>query len=360
MKSLYIHIPFCKHICSYCDFPKVYYDEDLVLKYLEALEKEIEETYNGEKIKTLYIGGGTPSLLSKNALDILFNIVKKIDLTHLLEFTFECNISDITEELINFLVQNKVNRISLGVESFNISNLKFMERTAEFNDCLEKVNLIKKLGITNINIDLMYGIPNETLNDLKNDLKLILKLEPTHISAYSLILENHTKLKALETHPIEEEIEIKMYEYLEKKLKKSKFKHYEISNYAKDNYESIHNLTYWNNEEYYGFGLGAHGYIEGFRYANTKNIQDYIAGKYRLEENLISRQEKMENEVMLGLRKLEGINLEEFYDKYEVNLQEVFPIKPLIKNKELIYKDGYVYINPEKIYVMNEILLKLI
>lgn len=360
IKSLYIHIPFCSSICSYCDFAKILYNENTVRNYLKALEQELNEHYHNEQIETIYIGGGTPSSLSKEALKHLFEIIKTINTTNLLEFTFECNVSDINDDLIEILAKNKVNRISLGVESFNKEKLKFMERTAEFRDVEAKINLIKSYGIENINVDLMYGIPHETYADLKKDLKMIIKLNPTHISTYSLILENHTKLSSQDIEPIKDEEEIKMYEYIRKKLGTKKYKHYEISNFSLNGHESIHNITYWNNEEYYGFGLGAHGYIDGFRYENTRNINDYINGKYRLEEKLISKQEQMENEVMLGLRKIEGINLQNFFNKYEINLQEVFPVKPLIKSKDLIYNNGYIYINPERIYVMNEILLKLI
>lgn len=360
MKALYIHIPFCKHICSYCDFSKILYNDELVNQYLESLENEIEEYYNNEPVETIYIGGGTPSSLNKEQLIKLFNILNNINKTNLKEFTFECNITDITESLIKTLVKNQVNRLSIGIQSFNKDNLKFMERTTDFKDTEEKINLIRSLGINNINLDLMYALPNETFNTLKQDLNKILKLKPTHVSTYSLILESHTKISNQELDLPPEDLEVKMYDYIIKKLKKNKFEHYEISNFALENSKSLHNLTYWNNEEYYGFGLGAHGYIEGFRYENTRNINEYNKKHFRLHEKLLSKQEEMENEVMLGLRKIEGINLKHFFDKYEVNLQEVFPIKPLIKNKELIYKDGYVYINPEKIYVMNEILLKLI
>jgi len=360
MKSLYIHIPFCKNICSYCDFCKLIYKEDLVIKYLEALEKELKEHYQNEEIETIYIGGGTPSALSKNALEKLFEITSQINKSNLKEYTFECNISDINELLINRLIKEGINRLSIGVESFNKEKLSFMERNAIFKDVQEKINMIKLLGITNINIDLMYGIPNETFKVLKKDLKQILKLNPTHISTYSLILENHTKLSSQSITPIDEELEVKMYDYIRKKLTSKKFHHYEVSNFALKYHESIHNLTYWNNEEYYGFGLGAHGYIEGFRYENTRNIEEYLKENYRADEKLISNQEQMENEVMLGLRKIDGINLQDFFDKYNVNIQDVFPVKPLIKNKDLIYENGYIKINPEKIYLMNEILLKLI
>lgn len=360
MKSLYIHIPFCKNICSYCDFCKLIYKEDLVIEYLNALDKEIKEHYQNEAVETIYIGGGTPSALNDVALEKLFEITSQINKSNLKEYTFECNINDITEKLIKKLIQEGINRLSIGVESFNQEKLTFMERTANFKDVQEKIIMIKSLGLTNINIDLIYGIPNETLAILKNDIKQILKLNPTHISTYSLILENHTKLSSKEINPIDEEIEVKMYDYIRKKLASKKFNHYEISNFALNNYESIHNLTYWDNLEYYGFGLGAHGFIEGFRYENTRNIDEYIKENYRLEEKLISKQEMMENEVMLGLRKIVGINLQKFFDKYEVNIQDVFPVKPLLKNKDLIYENGYIKINPEKIYLMNEILLKLI
>lgn len=360
MNSVYIHIPFCKSICSYCDFCKQLYNETNVKKYLNALREEIKDRYNDEELDTLYIGGGTPSSLNMNELRELFEIIKLLKTNNLKEFTFECNVNDITEELIIFLNDNKVNRLSIGIESFNKEKLKFMERFSNFDDVKQKIEMIRRIGINNINVDLMYGIPGETLKDLKNDLNLILKLKPEHISTYSLILEEYTKLSLREITPIDEEIELEMYNYIRNKLKKKKYTHYEVSNFALNNKESKHNLNYWNNEEYYGFGLGAHGYIDGIRYENTKNINKYIENDFVAKQEIVGIKEKQENELILGLRKIHGINLTDFFNKYEVNMQEVFPIKPLIKNKDLIYKDGYIYINPEKLYIMNEILLKLI
>lgn len=360
MNSVYIHIPFCSNICTYCDFCKQLYNKTNVDKYLIALENEIKDRYNDEVLDTLYIGGGTPSSLNISELTKLFEIVKLLNLSKIKEFTFECNVNDITEELIDILVKNKVNRLSIGIESFNKDKLKFMERYSDFDDVSKKIDMIRNKGINNINLDLMYAIPNETLKVLKNDLNLILKLKPTHISTYSLIYEDYTKLSLMNTTPIDEELELEMYNYIRKKLSKKKYNHYEISNFALDDYESLHNLNYWNNDEYYGFGLGAHGYIDGIRYENTKNFNKYIEENFVAKEEIVGIKEKMENELMLGFRKIKGINLTEFFNKYEVNMQDVFPIKPLIKNKDLIYKDGYVYINPDKLYIMNEILLKLI
>ena len=360
MKSVYIHIPFCKSICSYCDFCKQLYNENNVKNYLKALKEEVKDRYQDELIETLYIGGGTPSALNNNELIALFDIIDILNLTNLKEFTFECNVNDINEELIKFLYNNKVNRISIGVESFDKEKLKFMEKYSEYEDVKSKIEMIRTIGIKNINIDLMYAIPNETMKTLKKDLKLLLKLNPDHISTYSLILEQYTKLTINNNEPIDEELELEMYNYICKKLKKKNYIHYEVSNFALSNKESIHNLTYWNNEEYYGFGLGAHGYIDGIRYENTKNFNKYINLDFVSKQEILGIKEKQENELMLGFRKIKGISLQEFFNKYNVNMQEVFPIKPLLKNKDLIYKNGYIYINPEKLYIMNEILLKLI
>lgn len=360
MASIYIHIPFCKSICAYCDFAKVLYNKELAISYLEKLSSEIEDSYEHEPVETLYIGGGTPSCLSEFEREKLKSIIDSFELTQNCEFTFECNIEDIDLCLLYDLREMGVNRLSIGIESFDCDKLAFMGRKADYKDVEDKMNLVKKAGFENVNIDLMYGIPYERVRDLKKDLNLFLKLAPEHISTYSLIIEDYTLCKIREDQNIKEEEELKMYEYIVSRLEKAGYHHYEVSNFAKPGRESKHNLKYWNNEEYYGFGLGAAGYIKGFRYENTRSFDDYLLGQYRKDEHLVSPMEKMENEVMLALRKTEGINLQEFFDKYEVNLQDVFPVKPLIKSKQLIYKDGYIFINPKYIYVMNEILLKLI
>lgn len=360
MKSAYIHIPFCKSICSYCDFCKMNYQKEWIEVYLDVLKEEIEEKYADEYLDTIYIGGGTPSCLSKEELNKLFDIIKIFNLNEEYEFTFECNVNDITEELLNILKENQVNRLSIGVESFNNNNLKLIERKHTFEDALTKINLVKNYGFNNINVDLIYALPEETLSTVKKDINQLLKLDIPHISTYSLIIEEHTKLKIKGIKEIDQDLDAKMYEYIVKKLTNNNYNHYEISNFAKKGYESRHNLTYWNNEYYYGFGLGAHGYVHGVRYENTRSFHDYLNGNYILEENILSKQQIMENELMLGLRKTKGINLNEFFNKYDINLQDVFDIKPLLKSKDLIYKDGNIFINPSKLYVMNEILLKLI
>lgn len=360
MKHLYIHIPFCKNICSYCDFCKMYHNSEFVNNYLDALRKEIEEYYNDDILDTIYIGGGTPSCLNTDELNKLFEIINTFKVSDNLEFTFECNPSDINEELIDILVKNKVNRLSIGVESFDIDNLGFMDRTCNFEDLKNKLDMIRSKGINNINLDLIYAVPDETLKVLKKDLKLLLKLKPNHISTYSLMIEKHTKLYNEGILNIDEDLDNKMYNLIVKTLKKHKYNHYEVSNFSLNSYESKHNLSYWNNEEYYGFGLGASGYIHGFRYENTRNLNKYLNGSWHNYEELLSEETKMDDEIMLGLRKIKGINLTEFKNKYNKYLLEAYDIKELLNNKELIIKNGYIFINPKYIYMMNEILIKII
>ena len=358
--SVYIHIPFCKSICSYCDFCKVIYNKEWVVNYLKKLKKEIEDRYMGESVNTIYIGGGTPSALSLKEIEYLLLLTNLFKKENIKEFTFECNVEDIDEDLIRLLKKHGVNRLSIGVESFDKNNLLFMKRTANFEDVKNKINLAKDLGFDNINVDLIYALPNEKMGTLKKDLKLLLSLDVNHISTYSLMIEDNTYLHYKKTNAIAENVDYEMYEYICKKLVKNGYNHYEVSNFCKPGYESKHNLVYWNNLEYYGFGCGASGYISGVRYDNTKSLTNYLNGDFKSSDQILSQESIMEYELILGFRKMAGISLQEFYNKYKVNMQDVFPIKPLIKNGDLIYKDGYVKINPKKIYIMNEILLKLV
>ena len=358
--SVYIHIPFCRNICTYCDFCKLFLHDSWINKYLDALEKEVSDRYLDDKIKTIYIGGGTPSALEIKYLKKLFEIITKFSLEDEYEFTFECNLQDINEELLLFLKQNKVNRLSIGIQSFNQNNLKFMGREANYKDAYNKIQLCRKIGFLNINVDLIYALPYESIHILKKDLRLFNKLKVDHISTYSLMIEPNTYLSYQQIQPISEDIDAKMYKIICKYLKRKKYNHYEISNFSKANYYSKHNLTYWNNEEYYGFGLGASGYVMDIRYDNTKNLNTYLKGDYVNEKEILSLDEKMNYEIILGLRKTEGINVKKFYEKYHINIQNKYKINELLSSKDLIYKKGNIFINPDRLYVMNEILVKLV
>ena len=358
IESVYIHIPFCKSICSYCDFCKVLYNKKWIDPYLDALKNEIEDKYNNEIIKTIYIGGGTPSSLSKEGLIKLFDIIKVFNVADNIEFSFECNLNDITEELLDILKDNGVNRLSIGIESFNKKKLAFMHRNHTYEQAQNTMKLIREYGFKNVNVDLIYGIPGETISNLKSDINKIIKLNPEHISTYSLIIENNTLISNMT--PIDEDTDYEMYNIICKKLKKYGYNHYEVSNFAKDGYESIHNTNYWLNNEYYGFGLSASGYIGNIRYENTKSLTNYIDGNYRLNQNVLSKDEDMDNYLMLGFRLLKGINIRDFYDRYEINIRDKYNIEELIKDKKLLFKDGYLFINPKYIYMMNEILIKIL
>lgn len=360
VNSVYIHIPFCKSICSYCDFCKFIYNQKWAVDYLKRLKEEIKDRYMGEKIKTIYIGGGTPSSLSLKEIEYLLALTNLFDKSKLIEFTFECNIEDINADLLDLLKRFNVNRLSIGIESFDENKLSFMKRKTSYGDAIDKMKLIRGKGFNNVNLDLIYGIPNEKLVDLKKDVKLLLSLNPDHISTYSLIIEKNTEIYNKGVMNIPQDLDFEMYDYICKKLSKCGYNHYEVSNFSKDGFESIHNLAYWNNYEYYGFGCGASGYVAGVRYDNTKSLKNYLSGDYKDKEELLDIKSIMDYEVMLGFRKLKGINTKEFHDKYHVNIQDVYPIKPLLKSEELVYENGYVKINPKKIYIMNEILIKLI
>ena len=357
VKSAYIHIPFCNTICSYCDFCKFLKNNEWVDKYLISLESEIKTLYKGEILNTLYIGGGTPSCLEKQELTKLFDILKVFKLNKTYEFTFECNIENITEELLIYLKNNRVNRISIGVETFNDKYLKFLNRHHTKDSAINTIELVKKY-FDNINVDLIYAIPKETLKELESDIDILISLDIPHISTYSLIIEEHTKLYMDKTKYIDEDIDSDMYNLIINKLKD--FNHYEVSNFSKPGYESRHNLTYWDNNEYYGFGCGASGYIDSVRYDNTRSLTDYFKGKYLLDSNKLSKEEKISNEFILGLRKMSGINKSTFKSKYNIDIKSIDTVNKLLKENKLIEDENNIFINPKYIYTSNYILEEFI
>ena len=360
VRSCYIHIPFCSHICSYCDFSKMYYHPDWCNRYLTALEKEIEQNYQKEVLETIYIGGGTPSSLSVEELNRLFQILEKLKRSRNCEFTVECNVENITKEKLELFLKKGVNRISIGVQSANPKILDFLERPYRKEEIKRIISLVKEVGFSNINVDLMYAIPGQTLNDLENDLDFFLNLNVPHISTYSLMIENHTKLGNQKVEAIKEELDYEMYQKIHKKLEEFSYEHYEISNFGKIGYFSKHNLTYWKNLKYYGFGLGASGFLSNIRYTNTKQFQNYEQGNFRNFEEKISKKVDMENEIMLGLRTMEGISKIEFIHKFGQKL-DVFPmIQKLVKEKKLLETKENYRIPFSYWYLSNEIIIYFI
>ena len=356
--SIYIHIPFCNSICTYCDFCKIFYNKKYINDYLNNLEQEIKVRYKSEIVNTIFIGGGTPSSLDDEELIRLMNIIEIFKLNDNYEFTVECNIESITENKLKIMKKYGVNRISIGVESFDNSIIKLLGRNHTKKDVYNKMGIVKRY-FSNINIDLIYAAYDD-INILKSDIDCFLKLDIPHISTYSLIIEDNTMLKINGMKNIDEDIYYEMYKYIEDALEKNDYIHYEISNYAKNGYQSKHNLVYWNNEEYYGFGLSSTSYINNERITNTKNLRKYLNGEYLDTSVYEDKDIRMENEIMLGLRKLDGIDLDRFKEKFNVSLEDIYNIDNLISEGYLVKEDNYIKINKKYMYISNEIIVRIL
>ena len=327
--GLYIHIPFCKRKCHYCDFISFSGKQELIEQYINSLKKEISNyKINKEDylIKTIYFGGGTPSYIdSKYIIEVLQQLKQKFNISKDTEITIEVNPGTADEQKLKEYYNAGINRISFGLQSTKSELLKLIGRIHSYSDFLESYNLTKKVGFKNINIDLMIGLPVQTLEDVKKDLERITELKPEHISVYSLIVEEGTvieqKINNKELYLPSEEIERKIYWKVKNTLEEKGYKHYEISNFSKPGYESKHNLACWNQEEYIGFGLAAHSYIDNKRYSNTENIEKYIVGaddpvRPQTIHETQSQEDKMKEYMLLSLRKIEGVRISEFKNKF--------------------------------------------
>lgn len=358
-QAVYIHIPFCQTICSYCDFCKLYYRKEWVGPYLRALKQEVMTYFPTDKIKTIYIGGGTPSVLSLEELEQLLQITDLFPRDSLYEFTFECNIEQMTEEKLKLLKKHGVNRISYGIQTFHSSYLEDLNRKHQKEQVKDLIALTK-CYISNINVDLMYAFSKQTIEELKLDLSSFLELDVPHISTYSLIIEPNTVFGNQKRKAIDDEMDADMYELICQVLAKYGYQHYEVSNFARPGFQSQHNLTYWSNRYYYGYGLGASGYHDGIRYTNTRSLNHYNAGLYRLFEHQVTHHEAMENELVLGLRKCQGVSMAQFKRRYHIDMEEVFPIRQLIKEGKLAVQGDYIRITPAYFYLSNEVLVSFI
>ena len=358
VKHCYIHIPFCKKICSYCDFCKLFYDTGYVSKYLEILKEEITTFYQGEVLDTIYIGGGTPSSLSDKELESLFLILSCFKRSSDCEVTIEANFDSITESKLDICKKYGVNRISFGLESTHSWILKKMNRKLDLEYVRRIIRYCKKIGIGNINVDLMYAFPGESLKEVGEDIEFINSLDVSHVSTYSLMLEEHTKLFLEKEKPISDEVDAKMYELICSQL--SDYSHYEISNFCKDGYFSKHNLCYWKNKEYYGFGLGASGYLGDVRYTNTRSITHYLQKKFRYLEEKLGIYDKIEYDVILNLRTKEGISKEDFFHKYSIKFEDCYSYLELVKEGYLVEEGNFISIPEKYFYLSNEIMVRLL
>ena len=330
--SAYVHIPFCTQICYYCDFSKVFIKNQPVDSYLEHLIEEYD-SYDIKNLRTLYIGGGTPTALSAPQLAFLLEkLTDKLDLSYLEELTIEANPGDLDQEKIAVLKDSPVNRVSLGVQTFNDRMLKQIGRSHSEKDIYENIVNLKKAGFDNISIDLIYALPKQTMEDVKTNVAKAIALDIPHMSLYSLILENHTvfmnRMRRGKLPLPKEDLEAEMFDYIIAELEKAGFEHYEISNFSKPGFESRHNLMYWDNAEYYGIGAGASGYVNGVRYKNHGPIRHYLqaveAGNARVQEEMLTLNEKMEEEMFLGLRKKSGVSKKRFEEKFGLSFEDQY------------------------------------
>jgi len=362
--ALYMHVPFCKQKCLYCDFPSFCNMENFMESYVEALGEEINAIKN-IKIRTIFIGGGTPTYLNSETLKKLEEIIGKLELKGCKEFTMEGNPGTFTEEKLKIMKDMGVNRLSIGLQATQNDLLKRIGRIHNYEEFIKSYNMARKFGFDNINIDLMFGLPGQTNKMWNETLEKVIKLEPEHLSCYSLIIEEGTPFYNMynENNLPDEEVVIEMYETAKKILKKNSYFQYEISNFSKKTYECKHNIVYWNLENYIGIGSSAHSYYNGKRYRNESNVKKYIE-KIKKEQTAVveilenTLQDDMEEFVFLGLRKIEGIEIKEFEKRFKKDIYSVYG-EVIKKHKEknlLIESNGKLHLTNRGIEISNYVL----
>lgn len=370
IKSAYIHIPFCEHICHYCDFNKVFLKNQPVDEYLAYMDTEMKNTiekHPATGLQTIFVGGGTPTALNEKQLAYLLESVRRhYPVKPEMEYTFEANPGDLSLDKLRLLKEGGVNRLSFGVQSFNDDLLKRIGRSHRKADVFKSIEHARQAGFENISIDLIYSLPDQTVADFKETLHTAFSLEMEHYSAYSLIIEPKTVFYNLMNKgklplPTQEE-EAEMYEVLLDEMSKNGYQQYEISNFAKTGYESNHNITYWDNQAYYGIGAGAHGYIDGVRIANHGPLKKYMdsiedTGFPYKDQHKVTKTEKMEEEMFLGLRKNKGVSCSIFKRKFEEDLLTIFkdPIEENLKKGLLEHENDHIRLTRKGKFLGNEV-----
>jgi len=370
--SLYIHIPFCIKRCGYCDFTtQTNISNSLIIDYINQICKEIESYRNKNlNIKTIFFGGGTPSLLKTEYLARIFDTIKDcFTLDNQLEATIEVNPESTNYQKLKDYLSLGINRLSIGVQSFDNKLLEIIERPHTIEDFYQIFNFARELGFKNISIDLIYGLPNQSLETWKDTLAKAISLNTEHISLYCLELHENTslfqKVEDKKVNLATEDETLEMFEYAKTILENSKFKHYEISNFAKDGFEAKHNLTYWKNTEYIGLGLGASSYYEKRRYLNTSNLKNYLDKKdFSIEEiKKQSFQEELEETIFMNLRLLQdGLDINEINDRFNIDIENYYSkeINELIKNNLLIKYGNKLKLSKDSIFISNEVFSQFI
>ncbi len=364
--GVYVHIPFCKQKCYYCDFVSYSNKDSLIEDYIKALKKEIKLQNIQSQITTIYIGGGTPSYIESKYIKQIIEEIKNKDVAKEAEITIEVNPGTVTKEKLEDYKKCGINRLSIGLQSAQDSILKQLGRIHNFEQFLETYKMARKVGFKNINVDLMLGIPNQRIKDLKESLEEVIKLKPEHISVYSLIVEDGTpianKIQKCEMELPDEDTERNMYWYVKNSLELNGYRHYEISNFAKKGYESRHNVNCWNQSQYYGFGVASHSYRDITRYSNTENIKEYIKNikAERLDRNRIIHEIQNEDDtkkeyMLLGLRQIDGIQISEFKNRFGDNPIYLFrnQLKKLTDEKLIVVDEDYIKLTNRGIDLAN-------
>ncbi|MGI2287850.1 radical SAM family heme chaperone HemW [Staphylococcus cohnii] len=348
VKSAYIHIPFCVKICTYCDFNKYFIQNQPVDQYLDCLINEMKQS-KVRSLETVFVGGGTPTALSYEQLEKLLTAITEIfEIKG--EFSFEANPDELTLEKVQLLRDYGVNRLSMGVQTFKPELLEILGRSHKTEDIYRAVSNARQVGIPSISLDLMYHLPQQSLEDFKDSLEKALSMDIDHISSYGLILEPKTQFYNMyrkgQLKIPNEDVGEEMYEYLLKRMHETELHQYEISNFGKKGHESEHNKVYWKNEGYYGFGAGASGYVNGERYNNVNPVNHYIKKIQNNERPILdavypTESEQMEEEMFLGLRMNQGVSRKRFNQKFNKTIDDVYDeaIKDL-KQRKLIYDTG--------------------
>lgn len=364
--GIYVHIPFCKKKCDYCDFISYCGKDDLIEKYVDSVKKEIDHVKIKSEITTIYIGGGTPSYIDSKFIVQILEKIKEKNVAQDAEITIEVNPGTVTQEKLQDYIDCGINRISIGLQTTSDELLKQIGRIHNYEQFLETYKMAKKVGFKNINVDLMLGLPNQRIIDLKESLENVLKLAPKHISVYSLIVEDGTPIaNKIENGKLklpDDELERNMYWYVKNTLELNGYKHYEISNFAKKGYESKHNMNCWNQMEYVGIGTAAHSYRDITRYSNTEDIKEYIKNvqKGEFEKNRIIHEIQKEEDskkefMLLGLRKIDGLKISEFKNKFGDNPIYLYrnELKKLSDEKLIIIQDDNIRLSNKGIDLAN-------
>ena len=359
--ALYIHVPFCRSICFYCDFCHRFYQEKEADEWLLALRREISHYRLNTDLKTVYIGGGTPTALSSRQLNSLLSLLDPYT-KNVLEYTIEINPETLDEQKAAILTAHGINRASIGLQTADGELLQKIGRHHTAADVTETVRLLKEHGIDNISLDLMYSLPDQTMESLRESIRFALSLQPKHLSLYSLTVEENTVFGRKGVTPLDEETEADMYEEICRVLPEAGYRQYEISNFALPGYESRHNLVYWHYEDFYGLSAGASGMEDHCRYDKPAGLSEYLQDPLRRDLIPLPQEDEMFETVMMGLRLKDGISLSVFQERFGMTVEEAFSgtAEKLLGEGKLLIRDGYLKCADAYYHLLNSVLSDLL